>query len=366
MKIRISPTLSIYIGRQFLLSFLVMFGLFVAIIFLLDLIELTRRASGKPGTTFGLVLNMALYKVPHMGLKMIPFTVLFSCMFAFWRLNRNHELVAVRAAGVSVWQFIFPVVAVALFIGAMKLTALNPVAATMVARYEQMESKFLRGRSSLMAVSSTGVWLRQVDRRGTTVIHARRAGPGEMELQQVMVLIYEGSDRFVRRIDANSAKLTDGNWELVDAWISSPERPPRFAKRYLLPTELTQTKILESFASPETISFWDLPEFIKILDATGFATLSHRLHWHSLLAEPLLLCAMVLVAASFSLRHSRQSGVALAAGGGVITGFLLFFVTDVVLELGRSTSIPVILAAWTPAGASTLLGLTSLLHFEDG
>ncbi len=366
MKVRVSTSLSIYIGRQFLIWFAAVFVLFVGIIFLLDLIELLRRASGKPNTTFTAVLNMALFKVAHMAQKTVPFAVLFGSMLAFWRLNRNHELVAMRAAGVSVWQFLWPVLVCAVLIGGFKITAYNPVAAMMMARFEQLESKLLRGRSSLLAVSSSGIWLRQADETGQSVIHAARASPKGMELHKVMILLYEGTDHFVGRIDAASARLEPGYWSLVDAWISTPERPPRFEARYRLKTELTQTKILESFASPETISFWDLPGFIKVLEETGFSAVGHRLHWNSLLAEPLLICALVLIAAAFSLRHNRRTGVILTAAGGVATGFLLFFVTDLVLQLGRSASVPVVLVAWTPAAASTLLGLTTLLHLEDG
>ena len=75
---------------------------------------------------------------------------------------------------------------------------------------------------------------------------------------------------------------------------------------------------------------------------------------------------MVLIAATFSLRLTRRGGTGLLVLGGLIAGFLLFFLTDVVLALGMSGSIPVILAAWAPAGVFTLLGLAMLLHLEDG
>ena len=56
----------------------------------------------------------------------------------------------------------------------------------------------------------------------------------------------------------------------------------------------------------------------------------------------------------------------LLATGGVLAGFLLYFLTDLVLALGASGAIPVVLAAWTPAGVSSLLGLAMLFHLEDG
>ena len=81
---------------------------------------------------------------------------------------------------------------------------------------------------------------------------------------------------------------------------------------------------------------------------------------------PLLLCAMVLIAATFSLRPTRRGGTAYMVLGGVIAGFLLFFISDIVFALGLSATIPAILAAWTPAGVSSMLGAAMLLHLEDG
>lgn len=368
MNLRLSPAVSIYVGRQFLMSFLLMLALFVFVIFLIDLIELMRRAGGKKAVDFGLVLSMAVYKLPQTAQKTLPFAVLFGGMLAFWQLNRHSELVALRAAGVSVWQFLSPILICAAAIGIAKMTLVNPVSTVMISRFEQMENRLLRGRTSLMAVTKTGVWLRQSDASGQSVIHARGSSVSKdgLSLMPVMVLFYKGRDKFVGRLDAKKATLHKGYWELEDVVATAPEKPARSEARYRLKTDLTLSKIQESFSSPSTISFWELPGFINSLEATGFSALSHRLHFYSLLAEPLLYCAMILVAAIFSLRHNRRAGVLIAVAGGIAVGFLLFFLSDLVLALGQSAAIPPIPAAWIPAIAAALLGLTVLLHLEDG
>ena len=87
---------------------------------------------------------------------------------------------------------------------------------------------------------------------------------------------------------------------------------------------------------------------------------------HAIMASPLLMCAMILIAATFTLRHSRRGGATYVIAGGVLTGFILYFFSDIVFALGQTDSIPVVLAAWTPSGVATLLGLAMLLHLEDG
>ena len=364
----LSKILSFYIGRHFLLSFAIIFALFMFLILIFDAVELLRRSAARPDVSFALVMEMALLKLPYMGQQVLPFAIFFGGMNAFWRLTRSHELVITRSAGVSVWQFMGPVIALAVLLGVFQITVLNPLSSTTLTRFERLESTLLKGHKSFLALSKGGLWLRQFNAEGQSVVHSDfilQSGK-DVKLRNVIVFNYEGTDKFLNRIDAEYARLEDGFWHMTNAWVYQPESPPSHKKNYWLATDLTLSKIQDSFAPPETMSFWDLPRFIKTLEKAGFSAVRHRLYWHSLLAAPLLMCAMVLIAASFTLRHSRQGGTTFVIAGGAITGFVLYFFSDIVFALGLSDSIPVILAAWTPSGVATLLGLTTLLHLEDG
>lgn len=368
MAVRLSPTLSFYIGRHFLAGFLMLFGVFLLIILMFDTVELMRRASTHPGISFTVIVEMALLKLPHMGQQIFPFAALFGAMAVFWRLTRYNELVVTRAAGVSAWQFLFPVLIVAFGLGLLKVGVFNPLAATFLARYERLESVEFKGEVSFLALSKGGIWLRQASDNGQAVVFATHVFQrhAEVELRDVMVFLYKGENQFVGRIDADSASLEDGFWHMKNAHISTPEQAPKFEREYWLPTDLTVDKIQDSFATPETMSFWALPEFISTLEKSGFSAVRHRLYWNSLLAAPLMICAMVLIAATFTLRHTRRGGTTFIIAGGILTGFVVYFVQDIVFALGLSNSIPVTLAAWAPAGVATLLGLAMLFHLEDG
>jgi lipopolysaccharide export system permease protein len=363
--VKLSKTYSWYLGRQYLMWFGCTLLLLLVIIALFDFIELLRRtaAAEAPLTT---VASMSLYKLPHMAEKAAPFAALFGAMYAFWRFNRHNEVVVARSSGVSVWQFLFPVLVAAAGIGAIKIMVFNPVATAALLRYEQLEAKYIRGKSSLAAVADKGFWLRQVTDTGHYVLHAREVSATHMLLRDVMVLLMRDTDTFVGRIDAPVAMLERGYWTLHDARLSTPDAPPRPLLSHRIETDITAENIQDSFAPPETVSFWALPAFIGVLERAGFSALRHRLHWYAQTADPILLCAMVLLAATFSLRPIRRGGTAVRMVGGVITGFVLYFLSDVVSALGVSARIPVALAAWSPATISCLLGTAMLLHLEDG
>jgi lipopolysaccharide export system permease protein len=350
------------------MTFIALFCLFLMLIFLFDTLELLRRAAAKPEITIYIIFKMAFLKLPHMAQQIFPFGVLFGGMAAFWRLSRSHELVITRAAGVSVWQFLLPVMGIAFLLGLFQIGVISPLASTTITRYERIEATTLKGLKSFLALSEHGLWLRQANSNGQSVVHSRfiLQTDNDVELRDVIVFNYKGNDRFVGRLDAEKARLEDGFWYLTNTWIHTPEDIPKFEKNHWLATDLTINRIQDSFAPPETMSFWDLPEFIKTLEEAGFSAVRHRLYWHTLLSSPLMMFAMVLIAASFTLRYSRQGDSTYVIGAGVLTGFTLYFFSDIVIAFGLSGSIPVILAAWAPSGVATLLGLATLLHLEDG
>lgn len=362
----LSWTLSLYLGRRFLFGFGGALLALIALVLLFDFLELLRRSSDLNNVTLPVVVGLAFFNLPVLMQKVLPFAALFGGMFTFARLTRTHELVVARAAGVSVWQFLMPGLVIAILIGAFVVTVFNPLSAVTASKHEQLEAKYLHGRQSLLALSRTGLWLRQADPQGQSVIHAQSVSQQGLELRKVIIFLYKGTDEFAGRIDAESATLEDGAWSLKDVLVTGPDAPAESFDHYILETSLTSGQIQDSFASPNTLSFWALPKFISLLKEAGFGALKHRLQWHSVLSVPLLMFAMVLVAATFSLRLSRRGGTGLLIAGGVTAGFVLFFMTDLVLALGLSGKIPVVLAAWTPAGVSTLLGLSLLFHLEDG
>jgi lipopolysaccharide export system permease protein len=366
--VQLAKTLSAYIARQFFIWFCSAFGAMVSVAFLADYLELLRRGGTRAQATWGMLLEMAALQLPQTAQKLMPFAILFGTMLTFWRLTRSSELVVARGAGVSVWGFLTPALIVALLIGVFAVTAFNPIAARTQSGFVRLESRILHTDSDPLALSDTALWLRQSDSAGGQVIlRGEKVGaPASLDLKNVSVFFLSRRDAFTGRIEAKKAQLEHGFWVLQNGQRFTPGQQPQPFTEWRLPTSLTANKIEESLASPDTMSFWQLPAFITLLERSGFSAQRHRLHFEALLARPLLFCAMVLVAATFSLRMQRAGGAVMLLVSGVVAGFLLYVLSDIVFALGLSAKIPVVLAAWTPTGVSMIFGASMLLHLEDG
>lgn len=370
---RLPRVLAVYVGRVFLVATLAVLGALLAIVALFDVIELTRRAAGRPEVPFGALVEITALKLPFMAIEILPFALLLGGLIAFWRLTRSSELIVARAAGLSAWQFLAAPVAAGALLGLVAITAVSPVSAIFFARAERLDSVLLRGGAGTLGLAAGGLWVRQRDdglaRGGAAILHGERIAAvarDRLTLEGVSVFRLGPDDRFLARIEAARAVLEPGRWRLEDAAVLGAERMGPRERVVLLPTDLTVSRLQDGLAPPDTLSFWALPGFVKVLEEAGFSALRHRLRFNALLALPLLAATMVLVAAGFSMRPARRGGVGLMIGAGVGAGFSLFVLAKVVGEFGVSGTLPVALAAWTPAGVGLMLAVAMLLHLEDG
>jgi lipopolysaccharide export system permease protein len=360
-----SWTLYRYLAVQFLLGVAVVYSAFLALAFSIDIVDLLNRTAGRDVPT-AVIIGMAVLQLPDLGQKMMPFAILLGGVFTFVRLSRSHELVAARAAGISAWDFMLPPLAVAVLTGVVAVTLFTPLSARMFAEFAGLEARYIKGQASQLSVSQNGLWLRQGDENQQSVIHALRVADQGEHLENVIVFLYGPNDAFKGRIDAETAQLGDRAWQLTNAYVSGTSGTPVHHDHYALPTTLTPAQIQDSYQSPDTLSFWDLPGFIRAAQAAGFSGTRYKLYLYTLYALPVLFAAMVFMAASFSLRPLRDGGIAKIILFSAAGGFGVYFFSDMTRVMGQSGALPIILAASAPAIASIFIGMTLVFNQEDG
>ncbi|HQT45667.1 MAG: LPS export ABC transporter permease LptG [Acidocella sp. 20-63-7] len=365
-------TLSFYFGRVFGFAVLIMLAALAALVSLFDFLELLRESANTAQTSFGTVLEIEFLRLPWTLLQILPFAVLLGGIIAFWRLARSSELVVARAAGVSAWQFLALPVLLATLLGTLGTGALSPLSAVMFGQAETLYNAHIAPGGGPLSLNGGQLWVRQTDpgltQGGVAVLHASDVHLRNNHLQadHVTILRLNTQTMLLQRIEAAQATLNTGAWDLSQVRILQPGAATQHADELLFPTDLTVHRVQESFASPNSLSFWALPGFIQLLKRSGFSTTQHELAFQALAALPLLCATMALVAAGFSMHPSRRGGATRMLVFGVACGFALFMVSEVANQFGTSGAIPVILAAWAPAVAGLFLALALLLHLEDG
>lgn len=359
----IGPTLGRYLSLRFTRTMLAIFATVFALIYTLDFVELMRRAGDTPGASAAKMANLALLRTPAVAEQILPFAVLFGAMVTLLNLSRKLELVVARAAGISAWQFLQPGLLVSAVIGLVSVGLYNPVSAHLKQRATEMESRIF---ARVNAPGGRDIWLRQKSVDGSAIIRAGSTMGNSPVLEDVTVFTFDQNGGFRERIEAKMAALEPRYWRLTDARVISPAEEPQSYGTYLLATTLEPAQVHQAFLPPQAVPFWDLSGVIKRTEESGLDATPYRMQRASLFARPLLFVAMVLVAASVSLRFFRFGGIAQMVLGGVAAGFMLYVATELMEDLGAAGLIGSSVAAWFPAVVGSLLGVLALLHQEDG
>lgn len=363
-------TLYRYILRGFLRATLAVFAVLTLVVLLFTSVENLRRYA-ESGARASDVIGITLLQAPEVLYQIFPLVLMLASLTTFLRFARTSELVVMRASGISALRLISVPAVTAIVIGIAFVAAVNPFVAATIKRGLMMEDEFRGSGSSLLSFSPEGVWLRQSDSDGQTVIQAARTNVDGTILSRVRMHRFDENGTLYARIDSTAARLTSGSWLLENATEWTLDADGRYDQvasgtRINLPTMLTSEEILESFAPPETVGFWDLGRFIAQMEESGFSGQRHRLFLQSELAKPALYAAMVLIGAAFSLRPSRFGQTGIMVLLAVLAGFALYFLKDFAESLGGRGQVPVLVAAWSPPVAAIMLATALLLHLEDG
>lgn len=358
-------TLSFYLARRFTTSIIGLLLICLAIILIVDFVQVLRAASEAENFTAMRAFLVSAFRVPVFMEQVIPFGVLFGAIAAFLTMARRLELVIIRAAGVSVWQFAAVPMAVVLVIGVLATTVYNPLAARLKDLSDDYNAEMF-GTNTRDPSVRQNVWLRQDGADGESILRANSSVDQGRRLVGVLAIEFTPDGQLERRIDARDAVLQKGRWVLRDAKIRTRDEPMRTAKSYEIATNLIDVQVRETYASPDSVSFWDLPVYITLAEQLGLPAFRYRYAYQAHLARPLLLGAMLLIAATVSLRVFRFGNIGRLIISGVTAGFVLYVVMQLARDLGGVGIVPPIVAAWFPPIVAALMGFTVLLHQEDG
>ncbi len=350
-----------------------MFGssllILACIVCLTDYINISKAFANRVDVSGLTVLGLIAQKSPSPILDALPFAFLFGTLAAFVSLNRRSELIAMRAAGVSAWRFVTPAATAAFAFGLLTITVLNPVASALKDNYDRVAAQ-LDADTPQKKTPDTAVYLRQGDGKSQTVIRAAQRDPATGALYNATFWVYNidsnGTPKFVKRIDAQEARLAPGQWRLKNAWEAQPGEPTNPYDFLSIPSTVDPRDAFRKYVSTQSVSLWQLPGLIYHNTVSGVPTTLYTLKLHQLLATPVMFAAMSMLGAVFSLRLMRLGGMTRLVVSGVSLGFVIFFVNQLFGSMGKADLIPSFLAGWTPAVLALLTAMTLLVYTEDG
>ena len=273
----IGKTLHRYIARNSLKAILVTFFVIIAIIMLVDFVESSRNLDSDVEIPTLSLLYLTLLKAPKLIEQTLPFIVLFGIMGALYGMNRRSELIVMRAAGLSAWKFLRPVLLVTGCLGLLWSGVINPLASNMFERHDKLIETWTSKSST---DKEKQIWLRDGNESIQTVILAKDINLSERTIASATFYILDieadNTTKFQRRYDADYAVLMSGDfWQLYGVTENVARIKPKIHETISLPTNITLETLRKQATQISNPSFWEIPGEIKAYEAAGYLSLIH-------------------------------------------------------------------------------------------
>ncbi len=330
-------------------------------------IDLTDRVDDIAKNHAPLSVILAYYwnLLPQVVLDVTPFAVLIAVLIVLTVLDRQLELTALKAAGVSVYRLMIPMVLLAAS-GTALLWTLEESVVPGANREAKRLLDRIKGREVPRSYRATDrQWL--LSRDGATIYNFLRYEPGAQSMSRFTMFRIDGAMQLRYHLFADRVAFSQGRWVVDSGWfrefkgdgseafeqINRPtivdvsEGPEYFAQEYRRPAEMT---------------YAELAVYIREVQTSGYRPDKLVVRWYQKLSYPLSVAVMVLLALPYGLGHgggrrvSTIQGIAIAVGLGI--GY--FMVVAVCGKMGEAELLPPAVAAWLPVALAALLAVNRM------
>ncbi|MFA6543129.1 MAG: LptF/LptG family permease [Limisphaerales bacterium] len=361
-----------YLLRELMVPLLFCLGKFFIIFIAADLMNELPMLQGR-GLNGWDVTEYYVCKTPELLANVLPMGLLLAVLYALAQHGKHHELVAIRAAGVSLWRLSAPYLAVGLACSAALFVAGEIIGP----RAEEAKEDVLNRYQTRLEQQTELQWHRQLSFNNDVAGRAWKiAAYGLLSHEMLRVNVeWTGRDRVRRVLFADRGSYTDGVWQFTNVLLyvyntPNQEFPTRTQTNHITFPEFDETpRLIRSEIKVSSLSALRAAKklrftLMEILDyqrlhphLTGSKADVLKTQFHGRLAAPLTCLVVVLLALPFGVAPGRRN-VAVGVGVSIGIGFAFFVLARLSLVLGTGGHVPGWLAGWAPNVIFAAVGIT--------
>ena len=302
---------------------------------------------------------------PSMLYLTAPLAVLIAVLVTFSVLNRNSEIIAMKATGISLYRLVIPIVSIAACL-AVCLFLFDQYYLPQANRRQESLRNVIKGRPPQTYFNPEEHWIfgpRAAPGEPGCIFYYEFFDPDTNEFANLSVFEFEPSTfQLTRRIFAKRAAWDDDSatWHFENGWVRDIQGSNVTGYRTFLETSFPEMRAAPDYFKKEALesqemNFGQLDRYIRDLRQSGFDTKRLSVALWQKLSYPLVAVVMAVLAIPFALSMGRRgsiTGIAVAIGVA-----LAYRVVDTLFgAMGNVNYLPASVAAWSADILFALVG----------
>ncbi len=266
---------------------------------------------------------VALASAPRLSFEIFPVAALIGSLLGLGGLANHGELVAMRAAGVSLRHIVFAMLQAGFAL--MLVVAINGELLAPVTEAWAEKVRAEKQNRQVTFRTRYGFWARD----GEGFVNIRRILPGN-RLEDIFIYEFDDQRRLRLATHARYAEYRQGLWVMKDIAQSSVD-PTGISTRRL--EQATWASLIEPnllsvvVVKPTMLPIWDLYRYIRFMTENGQSSTAYQVALWTKVATPLATLVMLVMGVPFVLGSLRSIGIGQRVFAGVLLGSVFFLLT---------------------------------------
>lgn len=370
MKRKIPKILSIHLIQEFSFSLLIYISVIIALIIITNFVEelFYLKELGFNKNIYFYSFFYTIVKTPALLINFIPFVFLFSSIHFFVKIIKNSEFISLRISGISNLYIILTISIYVFILGLITILIFSPLSSEMMKYYEK-EKKKLSGNQNLIIVNDNGVWIKDFKNDNRLNIYKAESFRQNQEnifLKNLEIYIFNANGNIDEIIIAKNAQVNNDLWDLNNVNIFKTDFNKKiFNSKYSFKTNIKISEFNNIFSNADTFSIWNIPSYLITLRTRGYYGDELVIKFHKYLSLPFLLFSTVILATVFTINQKKIYENYIYIFNAIISGMIIYFLSDLSIALGKSDKVPLVLSVWMPIIFIMILCFFSLIRSNE-
>lgn len=309
--------------------------------------------------TFGEVLIYTGLNLPLSIYKYMPFAALVGSLIGLGSLAATSELVAMRAAGVSLWRITLAVIKPVVLLSLVTLMLAEYIVPTAEQYAENRRSLKREGVSTALS-SRSGLWNREANEFmyfNSVQANGRLLGVTRYQ--------FNDNQQLIASSFSTSAIFVDDHWQeegVIETLIgaSGTEKNTYASRRW--DSQLSPALLTILVQDSDNLSISKLHHYLSYLGQQGIDSGRYQLSFWSKVLQPLAIISLVLIAVSFIFGPLREVTMGYRIFIGVVVGIVFQLAQKLLGPTSLVYGFPPLVAVTLPIVVCFCLGFFLLLR----
>lgn len=311
----------------------------------------------------GVILSYLAYLIPFIAVQMLPPATLIAIIIMFSVMKKNKEIMALKACGIKMMDFLRPIFFLSLLLAAALFLFSEMVVPYSSSRANEIWRVYVDKKSSVSLFGKEHIWYKAPH----AIYYISRFDKKENAMYGVTFYFFDPSFRLQERIDGRKALWKGHEWEVRDGITLTAQKGGGYAldpfKRLFLKIPEGPKAFSQRERQPQEMGYWQLKRFAEEVGREGYDVSKYEVDLNIKLSFPFIVFIMALIGAPIALELNK-GGTPVAIAVGVVACFFYLLVLGLSRSLGFAGILPPVLSAWLANGIFFFLGSYLILRLD--